>query len=143
MKEENFVGGGEDNSFSEDQIISVKDLYYEEINQSKNLGNDIEVQNLYEQKLKYSVPHMSTSFTLNASVNTCNIKAIEKVQFNFSTPSNKIEYIIISKEMPLYGIDVRISKTNEKIIIKKNRLFQDTSYKDMIFVGKKKQTGNF
>jgi hypothetical protein len=86
-------------------------------------------------KNNYTITSMDQSFILDAFKKSCDVQVSEKVNFKFPAYSDKINYIIISKKTPLYGFGAQVvGKTNNNVKVVSVKLYQDSSFRQRIFV---------
>ena len=63
---------------------------------------------------------------------SCDILIIEKVQFEFKTPTDVIHHLIVSKKKQLYGFLVNLP-LNSNLSIHKIEIFQDKSLRNRFY----------
>jgi hypothetical protein len=80
-----------------------------------------------------SIESMASSFTFDAnSGSNCDVQVIDRIKFKYPNPTLKVEHMIISKKMPLYGF--KVSSRELDVQISNINIFQDTSFQQRFFV---------
>jgi hypothetical protein len=94
--------------------------YSNQIKKLKNFANEYEIQS------------MSTNFYLDAKKKSCDVKVADRMKILMNQPSDRLDYIIISKKTPLYGITPKILSGN--VEIKNFEVYEDSSFKQRIYI---------
>jgi hypothetical protein len=105
------------------------DVFEEENEKTEEIF--IKENNEQNSKIK-NIQGASSIFTLDKKKGSCDIQVKEKISFVFPQKTNTVDHIIISKKTPLYGFVVESLAPG--IIVKTVELYQDTSYKQRIFI---------
>lgn len=76
---------------------------------------------------------LSRIYIMDTVLKSCDIPVLERIQFKFPTQKDKIEYVVISKKVPMYGFKV-VPYNNKNVEIVDTKLYKDTSFKTRVFV---------
>ena len=79
-----------------------------------------------------TVTKFDKQIIFDTSLKSCDILTIEKVQFNFNTPTDVIHHLIVSKKKQLYGFLVDLP-LNSNLSIRKIEIFQDKSLRNRFY----------
>jgi hypothetical protein len=130
-----------DSSFLNDEFQTVQK--YDEnnitIHENNINSNSTGISISRNSMVDYTIEAMQHIFTFDAGRRSCDLNVKERVRFKFTNPTSIIDYIIISKKIPLFGFTVReINDPNTNLVnqnlITSSNVFQDSSFKQRIFV---------
>ena len=79
---------------------------------------------------KYEIKSMTSNFFIDNKTKSCDVKVIDKLIISMQQPSDRLDYIIISKKTPLYGFTPRTKSTQIKMF----DVLEDSSFKQRIYI---------
>jgi hypothetical protein len=109
--------------------LSDPDIFDEEDEVNEKMVNK---ENDEQNSKINNIQGATNMFTLDKKKGSCDVQVREKISFAFPAKTNTIDHIIISKKTPLYGFTV--DSLTQGVVIKSVDLYQDTSYKQRVFI---------
>lgn len=130
-------------NFNNKNNTSVNDLEKDVLNHASIFENNMiqmpfnsitsdneNLNNLYQPSI-YIIESMTSNFYVDPTINTCDVKVFDTIKFSFHKPTDRLDYIMISKKTPLYGFTPKIiSKAN---IITDYEIYEDSSFKQRVY----------
>jgi len=111
-------------SILEDNLIELP------IDSSPSYSNHI--KKLEKMASPYKINSMVTNLYLDAKIKSCDVKVVDTLKIFMNQPSDRLDYIIISKKIPFYGFTPKMISSD--VEIKKFEVFEDSSFKQRIYI---------
>ena len=105
----------------------------EELILNHNSNNNIFFKNTENRNLK--INSINSIVTLDISKNSCDVDVIERINFSFLKPQKTLQYVVISKKIPYYGLNVKLnSEVNPyKVNLTNKLIHRDSSFRQKIY----------
>ncbi len=104
---------------------------------SKPVQNNLGRPNFLQKAntIKPTITKFNKQFIFDTNYRSCDIFIKERIEFQYTNPTDVIHHLIISKKNPLYGFAVNLP-INSSLSIKKIEIFQDKSLRNRFYENK-------